>query len=254
MKAVAALLLVLGCLAVSQAWRCGPVRRHLVKQVDAGMGMVVATDIDNQAHSLSGRNWYRLGTFKHVSVGPSGVWGTDPANRVYSLGAGYLRRVNGLTMPQVDAGGGGQVVGVNPSNNYIFCLRSVDALIQAVNNRWTRIPATMKYISCGPLYGCWGVNHNSQVYVSWGGISPTTCSNIGWVSVPGPAMKMIEVGTDGSVFGVSTTGTIYQRHGMTARFPQGTVWGLVPMSMTVQHVSYDRQQLWVVTISHLLMR
>ncbi|XP_047194605.1 fish-egg lectin [Hippoglossus stenolepis] len=257
MKVVAAFLLVLGCLAVSHAWRCreGP-RLYNAKQVDAGMGMVAATDIYKRAYFLSGRNWYRLGTttLKHVSVGPSGTWGTSASNRVHKLVAGNFKQVNGLTMQQVDAGGNGQVVGVRPSNYLAYCLREAYALgYTGVGGlSWTYLAGSLKYLSCGPRFGCWGVNRQSRVYVSRA-ISPTTCRNSGWIAVSGLAMKMVEVGTDGSVFGVSTAGKLYQRYGISARRPQGTGWRLVPMCMTVQHVSYDLRQLWVVTTSRLLM-
>ncbi|XP_060935741.1 fish-egg lectin-like [Limanda limanda] len=257
MKAAAAFLLVLGCLAVSHAWRCteGP-RLNYARQVDAGMGMVVGTDIYKRAYFLSGRSWYRLGTtaLKHVSVGPAGTWGTDAANRVHKLVAGNFGRASGLTMQQVDAGGAGQVVGSRPSNFLAYCLREVYAsrYYGAGGLGWSYQSRRLKYISCGPLYGCWGVDTTSRVYFSRGPTS--SCTNRGWSAVSGTGMKMVEVGTDGSVFAVTTRGQLYQRVGISARRPQGTTWRLIPMCMTVQHVSYDLRQLWVVTTSRLLMK
>ncbi|CAB1425931.1 unnamed protein product [Pleuronectes platessa] len=157
--------------AYNSAWRCSQAPRlYNAKQVDSGMRMVVATDIHKWPHFLSGRSWCRLGTFalKHVSDGSSGTWGTDAANRVHELVAGNFRPVNGLTMQQVDAGGDGQVVGVRPSNYRIYCMREVNAVSYTGvgSGSWTNIAGTLKYLSCGPLYGCWGVHQNSQVYDS----------------------------------------------------------------------------------------
>ncbi|XP_035003998.2 fish-egg lectin-like [Hippoglossus stenolepis] len=257
MKAVAALFLLLCCLAVSHAWRCTEAPRLFnADQVDAGMGKVVATDIYKRAYFLSGRNWYRLGTtaLKHVTVGPSGTWGTSASNRVHKLVAGNFKQVNGLTMQQVDAGGDGQVVGVRPSNYLAYCLREAYALgytgVGSVG--WTYLARKLKYYSCGPLYGCWGVDTSSRVYVSKA-ISPTTCRTSSWTTVSGLAMKMIEVATDGNVFGVSTRGKLYQRRGISSSRREGTSWVYVPMCMSVKHVSYDLRQLWVVTTSRLLM-
>ncbi|XP_062239303.1 fish-egg lectin-like [Platichthys flesus] len=257
MKAAAAFLLVLGCLAVSHAWRCSEAPRlSYALQIDAGMGMVVATDAYRRAYFLSGRSWYRLGTtaLKHVSVGPAGTWGTDTSNRVHKLVAGNFKRSTGLTMQQVDAGGAGQLVGSRPSNYLAYCLREQYALpytgVGGIG--WSYLSRALKYFSCGPLYGCWGVDTSSRVFLTRA-MAPTTCRTSGWIYVSGIAMKMVEVGTDGNVFGVSTAGKLYQRLGISSRSPQGTTWRLVPMCMTVQHVSYDLRQLWVVTTSRMVM-
>ncbi|XP_053271424.1 fish-egg lectin-like [Pleuronectes platessa] len=257
MKAAAAFLLVLGCLAVSHAWRCsGAPQLSKALQIDAGMGMVVATDAYKRAYFLSGRSWYRLGTtaLKHVSVGPAGTWGTDAANRVHKLVAGNFKRATGLTMQQVDAGGGGQLVGSRPSTNLAYCLRKTSAVqyygVGGIG--WSTLSRALKYISCGPLYGCWGVDIKSNVFLTRT-MSPTSCGTSGWIYVKGITMKMVEVGTDGSIFAVSTKGKVYQRVGIAARRPQGTAWRLVQTCMDVQHVSYDLRQLWVVTTSHILM-
>ncbi|XP_062239302.1 fish-egg lectin-like [Platichthys flesus] len=257
MKAAAAFLLVLGCLAVSHAWKCTEAPRlSYALQIDAGMGMVVATDAYRRAYFLSGRSWYRLGTtaLKHVSVGPAGTWGTDTSNRVHKLVAGNFKRANGLTMQQVDAGGAGQLVGSRPSSYLAFCLRKTYALpyTGVGGTAWSTLSRRLKYFSCGPLYGCWGVDTSSRVFLTRA-MSPTSCGTSGWLYVKGITMKMVEVGTDGSVFAVSTKGKLYQRVGIGARRPQGTAWRFVQTCMDVQHVSYDLRQLWVVTTSRSVM-
>ena len=77
---------------------------------------------------------------------------------------------SGLSMQQVDAGGDGQVVGVRPSSNYAYCMREVLALVQAGFGRrvsWSYLKGHLKYFSCGPATGCWGVNKYGHVYLAW---------------------------------------------------------------------------------------
>nr|XP_019955412.1 PREDICTED: fish-egg lectin-like [Paralichthys olivaceus] len=257
MKAVAVLFLVLCCLAISDAWNCVEAPRlSYANQIDAGMGQVVATDRYKRAYFLSGSSWYRLGTYslQHVTVGPSGTWGTY-LNRVYKYVAGNFELANGVGLLQVDAGGDGQVVGVGPSPYRAYCLRESYALAYAGvgSVSWSYLSRVLKYYSCGPQYGCWGVDTSSRVYVTKY-ITPTSCSTSSWTYVSGLSMKMIEVGTDGSVFGVTTTGKVYQRSGISSSRREGTSWVYIPMCMPIKHVTYDLRQLWVVTTSGLVMK
>ncbi|KAM7366880.1 hypothetical protein PAMP_014818 [Pampus punctatissimus] len=257
MKAVAVFLLVLCYLAVSHAWTCRDAPRlYNVKQVDAGQGKVVARDSNYYVYFLSGSSWYRLGSLrlKHVSVGPAGIWGTDTSNKVYKYIAGNFVGATGLSMQQVDAGGDGQVVGVSSSQSS-YCLRSSLALAyKGVGSlSWNSLSRTMRYYSCGPLYGCWGVDTRSQVYVTQR-ITATSCGTTGWTQVPGLTMRMVEVGTDGNVFGVAANSSVYQRVGISHVHPQGTGWVSVSMCMPITHLSYDLGQLWVVTNSGLLLQ
>ncbi|KAM6945396.1 fish-egg lectin-like [Aplochiton taeniatus] len=64
---------------------------------------------------------------------------------------------------------------------------------------------------------------------------------------------MIEVGTDGSVFGVTPAGEVYQRVGVSTSNPVGTSWVNVPLCMSVKHVTYDLGRLWAVTMSGFAM-
>ncbi|XP_060936339.1 fish-egg lectin-like [Limanda limanda] len=261
MKAVVALLLLLCSLAVSLAdrrWTCreGP-RLYGAIQIDAGMGQVVVADKYKRTYLLSGLAFYRLGRLgmKHVTVGAGGLWGSCLANKVYKYVAGDFKLAKGLSMYQVDAGGDGQIVGVGSGSYNAYCLKEKEALGYCGRRTlsWTYLSRKMKYYSCGPRMGCWGVDKRFRIWVTKN-ISPTNCRTSGWTAVPGPRMKMIEVSSDGKVFGVTTTGRIYQRAGITNHRRQGTRWVYVPMCMAVRHVSYDLLNLWVVTTSGLIMK
>lgn len=74
---------------------------------------------------------------------------------------------SGLYMQQVDAGGNDQVVGVAPTYG-TYCLKStIASAYRGVGSlSWSSLSRTMGYYSCGPLYGCWGVDRSNQVYVT----------------------------------------------------------------------------------------
>ncbi|XP_018552724.1 fish-egg lectin [Lates calcarifer] len=258
MKAVAAFLLVLCYLAGSHAWNCkvGP-RLYNIKQIDAGQGQVVATDKYNRAYYLIRTYWYSMssGYIKHASVGPAGIWGTDTKNKVYKYIGGNFTLVNGLSMEQVDAGGDGQVVGVTPSTYRAYCLRDSYSLAYKGTGSvsWNYHSRILKYYTCGPKYGCWGVDSSSRVYHT-PRVTPSSCSYSSWRYVSGLSMKMIEVASDGSVFGVATNGRVYQRTGIYSSRTYGLSWSSVSMCMPISHVTYDLGNLWAVTTSGLLLQ
>ena len=158
----------------------------------------------------------------------------------YIIHSSVLNLSSGRSLLQVDAGGDGQVVG---AYTYAYCLKSnVASHYKGVGSlSWNCLSTRMRYISCGPRYGCWGV-YSSYVYFKqvrhcntnvisysflsltpfthWSRqqfmllqqtISPTTCGYSSWKYVSGISAKMIEVATDGSVFALTTSGQVYQR-------------------------------------------
>ncbi|KAA8579918.1 hypothetical protein FQN60_005941, partial [Etheostoma spectabile] len=140
--------------------------------IDAGLGNVVARDNLNIAYSLIGEQWQRLSTirFKHVSVGPAGLWGCDTTNRVYKF----------------------------PNNQNTYCLSGCNALTYSGvgSLSWSSLAKKMRYYSCGTKFGCWGVDRSYRVYVAKN-VNPENCNTCGWTQVTGLYMKMVEVGTDG---------------------------------------------------------
>uniref|UniRef100_A0A8C6KI54 Fish-egg lectin-like n=1 Tax=Nothobranchius furzeri TaxID=105023 RepID=A0A8C6KI54_NOTFU len=214
-------------------------------QIDAGQGQVVLTDSSSNVFFLSGSTWSKLGSvpLKHVTVGPAGIWGVDSSNKIYKF-------VGGDFVSQVDAGGNKQIVGVNSGNN-IYCLKTsiTSAYSQTGSVDWTGFDGALKYFSCGPN-GCWGVNSADNIYTV---ILSSLILTTSWTLVPGAA-KMVEVGTDGSVFVVNAVGQVFQRTGITEYLPQGMNWAQLPICLPVKHVSYDLERLWVLTEIGLILK
>ncbi|KAI2660043.1 Fish-egg lectin [Labeo rohita] len=209
-----------------------------LKQIDAGSGSVVGVNNKNEAFVLIDNVFTKISiSLTHFSVGPAGQLGVDSGNKIVKL--------NGL-LKQVDAGGDQILAGVNMHDN-IYC-----ANMDSNNNwpwpsgsSWVQLSGSLKYYSCGP-YSCWGVNKNDQIYIKKD-VSDKVCSGSGsFVNIPG-ALAMIEVATDGRVFGVNSQGMLYQRIGVTRSNPAGTEWRqMTACPSGHKHVSFDLGMLWAV--------
>uniref|UniRef100_A0A3P8WPZ2 Uncharacterized protein n=1 Tax=Cynoglossus semilaevis TaxID=244447 RepID=A0A3P8WPZ2_CYNSE len=212
-----------------------------VQWVDAGDGHVVAIGQNQQAFRLTGSGWSNLGSrrLEHVTVGAAGVWGTDESKRVYKYISDDFEHVPGESH-QVDAGGDGAVVGIRLGFfgfNSIACLKKSfsTSVVGDGQLQWKTDSMLMKYISCGPQLGCWGVNMN-RIY-----FTEVRRSLKGHRKhVPGPNMNMIKVGRDGEVFGLSE-GSVFRRVHLSS-------------GQDVKHLTYDQDQLWVVTTDSLLLK
>ncbi|XP_067289748.1 fish-egg lectin-like [Pseudorasbora parva] len=219
-----------------------------LKQIDAGSGSVVGVNDKNEVFVLNNTVFTKTDmSLKHFSIGPAGQLGVDTANKIYKLQGGSFVQVSGL-LKQVDAGGDQIIAGVN-MNDDIFCL-NMDA-----NNKWpssttpwVHINGKLKYYSCGP-YSCWGVNSGDQIFILKD-VSSNACAGSGKFENIGGLLSMIEVGTDGSVFGVNYQGSLFQRTGITRSNPAGTGWiAMVVCPNGHKHVSFDLGSLWVVCVN-----
>uniref|UniRef100_A0A3B1IUX6 Fish-egg lectin-like n=1 Tax=Astyanax mexicanus TaxID=7994 RepID=A0A3B1IUX6_ASTMX len=209
-----------------------------LKQIDAGNGQVFGVNSADEIFTLYSGTWTRLsGSLKHVSVGPAGVWGVNANNYIYRLDNGDWVPVNGQ-LKQVDAGGTVSPAGVNMFDD-IYCLQGGQGA------SWTNLPGKLKYYSCGPN-SCWGVNSGNQIYIM------KVRHYYGWEQVPG-SLSMIEVSTDGKVYGVNSIGDMYTREGITSANPTDTGWRQVQFGQKVKHVSYDLGHLWVIGTDNSIM-
>ncbi|XP_036375677.1 fish-egg lectin-like [Megalops cyprinoides] len=239
-------LLLQYSLTQTLALQCTQVPGKL-KQIDAGVGQVFGVNDGGNIYTLYGRSWVQLpGLLKHVSVGPAGIWGTNNGNNIYKMVGGDWVQVPGL-LKQVDAGGDQIISGVN-MDDAIFCMGRQGAVQfkgPSSPTPWQGIPGGLKYYTCGPK-SCWGVNSNDDIYIMKD-VTDTNCmGNKSWQNIPGK-LSMIEVATDGSVYGVNKDGDIYRRDGITDSAPAGTAWTAVSVCMKSKHVSFDLGHLWVIT-------
>ncbi|XP_029969958.1 fish-egg lectin-like [Salarias fasciatus] len=238
--------------SLKQGWTCDPGPEHSgATQIDAGQGQVVMTNNKSEAFFLSGSTWTGLGSvpMKHVSVGPTGIWGVDSSDEVYKYGGGDFLLSQGQKLHQVDAGGQDQILGVTSSST-VHCLSSAAAsgFKQGDSLSWTTSSRALMYISCSS-HGCWGVNSGKEIYFT----KTDSCQMKGWTRVQGVA-RMVEVGTDGTVFMVDGNGNFYQRTGISADVPHGTGWFKIPLSNNIKHASYDLGNLWLVINDGVIMK
>ncbi|XP_066573990.1 fish-egg lectin-like [Amia ocellicauda] len=246
MRACVIAVLLQLLLSDSQAMQCREVAGQL-RQIDVSGGQVFGTNADDAIFTLYRDCWTQVpGALKHITVGPSGIWGVNSTNAIFKLVNANWVQVPGQ-LNQIDAGGVQFVAGVNTSNN-IRCLgqRYLGSPVF-----WQDIPGSLKYCSCGPQ-GCWGVDNSENIYVLLG-VTTQQCQGTGpWQQVNG-SLSMLEVGSDGSVYGVNHAGDIYHRDGITSSNPAGTGWTFLRECGKSKHVSFDQGHLWVITQDNQIM-
>ncbi|XP_039531457.1 fish-egg lectin-like [Pimephales promelas] len=245
MKVFQSILLLVSCQFLpTLALNCVMIRGNL-KQIDAGSGSVVGVNNRNEAFVLTDNTFRKIGrSLKHISVGPAGMVGVNAADKIFKLQGGSFVQIQG-NLKQVDAGGDQIISGTNV-NDDTYCLNMDD------NNQWSpsaipwvSINGKLKYFSCGP-YSCWGVNSADKVFILKN-VSSNACSGSGFEDIDG-SLSMIEVATDGRVFGVNYRGILHHRTGVTRSNPTGTDWVLMAFACPNghKHVSFDLGFLWVV--------
>ncbi|XP_051544878.1 fish-egg lectin-like [Myxocyprinus asiaticus] len=245
MKAYQCILLLCSCqFLYTLAIECEVISGTL-KQIDAGIGLVGGVNDANEVFLLIGNSFIRINaSLKHFSVGPAGELGVNSANILFKFQNGNFRQISAV-FKQVDAGGDQIIAGVSPVDD-VFCLNK-----EANNNGpsdnfiLTKLPGKLKYYSCGP-YSCWGVNSFSNV-VLIKNVTGNNCGGSGIFDIINGTLSMVEVGTDGSVYGVDTLGTLMQRNNVSSSNPAGSSWtSIVVCPNGHKHVSFDLGRLWVV--------
>ncbi|KAL2079562.1 hypothetical protein ACEWY4_025306 [Coilia grayii] len=193
------------------------------------------------------------------------------ASPCLALSGNFMLRCRNVpvALVQIDAGAG-QVFGVDRNNN----------IYTQYGESWVQVPGRLKQVTVGPA-GVWGVNNRGVVFklvaghlvfvpgfnfvptylkqidaggaeFVAGGVSPNACAGDNWQHIPG-YLSMIEVGTDGSVFGVTSRGNILHRDGISKDLPEGIRWRHVPLySGQVKQVSYDLGHLWIILKNDLI--
>uniref|UniRef100_A0A672QMF0 Fish-egg lectin n=2 Tax=Sinocyclocheilus grahami TaxID=75366 RepID=A0A672QMF0_SINGR len=224
-----------------------------LKQIDAGSGSVVGVNNLNEVFILIDNIFTKIsGSLKHFSVGPAGQLGVNTANNIFKFQSGNFIQFPGL-LKQVDAGGDQIIAGVNMHDD-IFCL-NMDANDKwpSSTTPWVQINGKLKYYSCGP-YSCWGVSSYDYIFIIRN-VSNNVCSGSGEFETISGSLSMIEVATDGSVFGINYQGNLYQRAGITRSNPAGVKWiQIIACPNGHQHVSFDLGVLWVVCVDGSILK
>ncbi|XP_073513806.1 fish-egg lectin-like [Phyllobates terribilis] len=238
-------LLLLSTGAASAAeLQCKEIPGNL-KQVDAGAGQVYGVNSGDDIYQWMGDNWKQIpGKLIHVTVGPGGVWGVNRGNIIYKWQDNNWVSVAG-SLKQIDAGGDKFVSGANLWD-WIYCLNQVDTLSRATVLPFIQLDGGLKYYTCG-LNGCWGVNGINNIYYRYD-VQPSACRGSRWQQIEG-SLVMVEVATDGSVYGVNAQGMVYKRDGISADNPIGTSWTRLEIAGSFRHVTYDQGDLWLLTQS-----
>uniref|UniRef100_A0A671R9G3 Uncharacterized protein n=1 Tax=Sinocyclocheilus anshuiensis TaxID=1608454 RepID=A0A671R9G3_9TELE len=131
-----------------------------------------------------------------------------------------------IQLKQADAGSDQIIVGVSPIDD-IFCLnKNANNVGTSGDALWTQIAGKMSYYSCGPCY-----HAISEFSVFWSGV---------FEAISG-SLSMIEVATDGNVFGVDPQGSLLQRIGVI-----DTRWTAIICPNGHKHVTFDLGRLYVI--------
>ncbi|KAM4015297.1 fish-egg lectin-like [Anomaloglossus baeobatrachus] len=236
------ILLCAGASTFALDYQCVLIPGNL-KQIDAGAGQVWGVNDAGQIFTVVNDTLQQVpGQLIHVSVGPAGIWGVNSANTVFRFQNNRWLAVT-ASLKQVDAGGNQYLGGVDAQNN-IWCLMQNCTVSKSSIVKFNTIDGSLKYYSCGP-YGCWGVNSANNVFYREF-VTPDSCQGVKWQPVAG-SLSMLEVGPDGSVFGVNSAGVIFKRIGVYDKAPYGTAWYRVDECALVKHVTFDAGFLWALS-------
>ncbi|XDV25161.1 hypothetical protein PO909_029126, partial [Leuciscus waleckii] len=256
MKACQCILLLFSCqILYTRALECEVIPGTL-KQIDAGLGSVGGVNNDSEVFLFLGNSFTRINaSLKHITIGPAGQFGVSPTNIVFKFQSGIFRQIQGISggLKQVDAGSE-IVAGVNPIDD-VFCInKDTNNNGPPANAAWTQLTGgRLKYYSCGP-YSCWGVNFTDNVFLKRN-VTGSSCGGSAFSEIVNGSLSMVEVATDGSVYGVDSQGSLMQRVGVSPSNPAGTGWQrIAACPFGHKHVTYDVGRLWVICIDGSIRR
>ncbi|XP_077312810.1 fish-egg lectin-like isoform X3 [Lithobates pipiens] len=183
-----------------------------LKQIDTSGGEVYGVSNDSNIYHLVDKKWRQVpGKLIHVTFGPAGLWGINRENIILKMQDNDWMPVSGY-LKQVDAGGDKFLGGVNAQGN-VYCLDQIYTISRSSCVSFTPLNGTLKYYSCGPK-SCWGVNRDNNIYYRHN-VSSMACQGTQWEQVGG-SLEMLEVGTDGLVFGVDSEGNVLRSFTLTS--------------------------------------
>ncbi|XP_026087829.1 fish-egg lectin-like [Carassius auratus] len=245
MKVCLCILLFSHLFLYTIAYNCEVIPGTL-KQIDAGLGVVGGVNDDNEVFLFLGTRFERIGSsLKHFTVGPAGELGANSTNNVFKFTDGSFKQIPGIQLKQVDAGGDQIIVGVSPVDD-VFCLnKDANNVMPSGDAPWVQLTGKLKYYSCGPN-SCWGVNAAGNIVIRRS-VTGANCGGSGAFEAVAGALSMVEVASDGNVFGVDLQGNLLQRAGITISNPPGSSWGLISICPNGhKHVTSDLGRLYVI--------
>ncbi|XP_043092629.1 fish-egg lectin-like [Puntigrus tetrazona] len=217
-----------------------------LKQIDAGLGVVGGVNDDNEVFLFLGTSFERIrSSLKHFTVGPSGELGANSSNNVFKFADGSFKQIPNIQLKQVDAGGDQIIVGVSPVDD-VFCLnKDANNVKLSGDAPWVQLAGKLQYYSCGP-YSCWGVNAAGNIFIRRS-VTGASCGGSGAFEAVAGALSMVEVASDGNVFGVDPQGNLLQRTSVSVSNPFGSSWVFVTVCPNGhKHVTYDLGRLYVI--------
>ncbi|XP_073694408.1 fish-egg lectin-like [Garra rufa] len=245
MKGCLSILLFCCLFLYSIAWNCEVIPGTL-KQIDAGLGIEGGVNDNNEVFLFLGTRFERIrSSLKHFTVGPAGQLGANSSNNVFKFADGSFKLIPSIQLKQVDAGGDQIIVGVSPIDD-VFCLnKDANNVRPSGDALWVQLAGKLKYYSCGP-YSCWGVNAAGNVVIRRS-VTGASCGGSGTFEAVAGALSMVEVASDGNVFGVDAQGNLYIRAGVTISNPPGSSWtNVVICPNGHKHVTFDLGMLYVI--------
>ncbi|RXN10987.1 fish-egg lectin-like protein [Labeo rohita] len=233
-----------------------------LKQIDAGLGIVGGVNDENEVFLFLGTRFEKINSsLKHFTVGPAGQLGADSLNNVFKFADGSFQPIPGIQLKQVDAGGDQIIVGVSPIDD-VFCLnKDANNVRPSGDAPWVQLAGKLKYYSCGP-YSCWGVNAAGNIVIRRS-VTGASCGGLGAFEAVAGSLSMVEVSSDGNIFGVDAQGNLLQRkeNGKfsqtegTERNGQNTneseslqiLLAHIAYPNGLKHVTFDRKRLCVIS-------
>ena len=201
-----------------------------VLQIDSGMTEKLL-GIDSRGQPVVWRNtdWSAVQGERmlHASTGDSGMWAIDTDNHVrYRSGTNSpamgntWEYIGSDSFKKVDSGPKGFVLGIR--SNGILAYRDDISSSLPFGRQWINLGQNLKSVSTGS-YGIWGVGDFGTVYFAR---RPSNLKvfPLSWRVIAGPVMTKIDAGFGNHVWGLTVTGQLIQREGVSHDTPFGTDW------------------------------
>lgn len=138
-----------------------------------------------------GAAWTQIpGTLATISVGKAdNVWGLQASGSIFRWNGSGWAPVDG-TLANISVASDGTVWGVQASGN----------IFRWNGSGWVQVPGVLSSVSCGSATHIWGLQASGTIF-RW--------TNGDWEPIPGASFTNIDVGADGTVWGVTSTGSVF---------------------------------------------